>query len=570
MDNFYASYSGLNPGGGGVTSLNSLTGALTLVAGTGISITPAGSNITIDATGSGGITNPLSNSVYLKWRNFANNADLNVLTVDAADSITLGTNSSAFPGFMNIFTGTSPGGNIDIQTDTVTMYGNTTNAVQMRWYAADQGNLAAIRAPETLVDSYILTLPPDDGDAGQFLQTDGTGILSWVGAANSTLSNLDPITDVNSDLIFNTGADAFIKTSDASSSLKSMNISAGVASGADAPGGSVNIISGSATGTSSDNIAARSGNVTVSTGASAHAKTGDTSILTGDSSINKRTGSITVKSGDRTGPGGFNSGEAFFLTGDADEGGSGFITIRTGAGGAGGAGSGDAFLYTGDTVSALTGSLGLKTGDAGGTANTGLISITTGAAATGTGISGDLFFATGVAAALNTGSINLGTGSNIGTGGSADTGTVQVFTGNVDPTGDGNQSGFINIFSGNAPGVTNQTSGGISIRTGSSGYQSGEVLISSGDGTTADSGFSGGTTIATGDVTGTAASGNIVLSTGTVGTGDRGYIEMRGLFARMPVGTVDPVTGITGGELYFNTGTSKLRLYDGSTWVDLN
>lgn len=37
--------------GGGVSSLNSLTGAITLVAGTGISITPSGSNITITNTG---------------------------------------------------------------------------------------------------------------------------------------------------------------------------------------------------------------------------------------------------------------------------------------------------------------------------------------------------------------------------------------------------------------------------------------------------------------------------------------------------------------------------------------
>lgn len=38
--------------GGGVSSLNSITGAVTLVAGTGISITPSGSNITITNTGS--------------------------------------------------------------------------------------------------------------------------------------------------------------------------------------------------------------------------------------------------------------------------------------------------------------------------------------------------------------------------------------------------------------------------------------------------------------------------------------------------------------------------------------
>jgi fibronectin-binding autotransporter adhesin len=41
-------------GGGGVSSINGQTGTVTLVAGTGISVTPAGGNITIAATGGGG------------------------------------------------------------------------------------------------------------------------------------------------------------------------------------------------------------------------------------------------------------------------------------------------------------------------------------------------------------------------------------------------------------------------------------------------------------------------------------------------------------------------------------
>ena len=48
MSQFYAKYPVL--GGTGVTGLNGLTGSLTLVAGTGISITPAGTNITITNT----------------------------------------------------------------------------------------------------------------------------------------------------------------------------------------------------------------------------------------------------------------------------------------------------------------------------------------------------------------------------------------------------------------------------------------------------------------------------------------------------------------------------------------
>ncbi len=54
--NGYAKYSGIgggSGGGGGVTSLNTQTGALTLVAGSNVVITPGSGTLTIDATGSG-------------------------------------------------------------------------------------------------------------------------------------------------------------------------------------------------------------------------------------------------------------------------------------------------------------------------------------------------------------------------------------------------------------------------------------------------------------------------------------------------------------------------------------
>lgn len=48
------------------------------------------------------------------------------------------------------------------------------------------GLYAGIKAPSTLLSSYTLTLPENDGNANEVLQTDGSGILSWVSQNDST------------------------------------------------------------------------------------------------------------------------------------------------------------------------------------------------------------------------------------------------------------------------------------------------------------------------------------------------------------------------------------------------
>lgn len=73
------------PPPGGVTSLNSLTGALSIVAGTNITVTPSGSNITIDAT-SGGSGTVTSVSIVA-----ANGFDGTVATATTTPAITLKT-----------------------------------------------------------------------------------------------------------------------------------------------------------------------------------------------------------------------------------------------------------------------------------------------------------------------------------------------------------------------------------------------------------------------------------------------------------------------------------------------
>ena len=49
------------------------------------------------------------------------------------------------------------------------------------------GNYVELNAPSSIATDFGLTLPVNDGDSGQYLQTNGTGTLSWQTVANTTL-----------------------------------------------------------------------------------------------------------------------------------------------------------------------------------------------------------------------------------------------------------------------------------------------------------------------------------------------------------------------------------------------
>ena len=51
-------------------------------------------------------------------------------------------------------------------------------------WKADNSNKVSLRASGSQSGNYILTLPVDDGNAGQILSTDGSGVLSWTNAAS--------------------------------------------------------------------------------------------------------------------------------------------------------------------------------------------------------------------------------------------------------------------------------------------------------------------------------------------------------------------------------------------------
>lgn len=53
---------------------------------------------------------------------------------------------------------------------------------------ADNSAQVSLTVPTTLTASYTLTLPSTDGNASEFLQTDGSGVLSWVGLPSSSFT----------------------------------------------------------------------------------------------------------------------------------------------------------------------------------------------------------------------------------------------------------------------------------------------------------------------------------------------------------------------------------------------
>lgn len=57
--------------------------------------------------------------------------------------------------------------------------GSGTSGALIKFLDGADVNSVTLKSPNTLAASYTLTLPPNDGDNLQVLQTDGTGNLVW-------------------------------------------------------------------------------------------------------------------------------------------------------------------------------------------------------------------------------------------------------------------------------------------------------------------------------------------------------------------------------------------------------
>ena len=97
---------------------------------------------------------------------------------------------------------TTSNGDIDLDPNgsgVVVFKGNATKGSgQFKLNCENNSHGITIKGPpHSAGANYVLTLPNNDGDANQVLQTDGSGVLSWVAQSGGGSSTLDGLTDVS-------------------------------------------------------------------------------------------------------------------------------------------------------------------------------------------------------------------------------------------------------------------------------------------------------------------------------------------------------------------------------------
>ncbi len=163
----------------------------------------------------------LANDTFLKGRNAANSADVNIVKVNTSDNVQLGdvgnftnailigdgsnyngTGITIDSGQIYGVAGANASGYFEWDGTATYLLGDGINPHVMIFDNTAGGFGMGIRAYPTLAANYTLTLPPNDGSSGEFLQTDGSGNLTWAATsgANTALSNLAS-TAVNASII---------------------------------------------------------------------------------------------------------------------------------------------------------------------------------------------------------------------------------------------------------------------------------------------------------------------------------------------------------------------------------
>lgn len=144
-----------------------------------------GGQVSIDAA-----TRELKDSSGVTSLNYSSGSDITIsktLLPDADGTLEIGASGTA--EFNSVYTksmGTSDSalsigtGDTDVSITFDKYGGPGTTGVKIGLSDYTNGFYAYLKAPDTLAADYTLTLPTDDGNSGQVLSTNGSGVLSWV------------------------------------------------------------------------------------------------------------------------------------------------------------------------------------------------------------------------------------------------------------------------------------------------------------------------------------------------------------------------------------------------------
>lgn len=361
------------------------------------------------------------------------------------------------------------------------------------------------------VDGFLITnLAVASLHGVQYPAIDGF-LITNLNAANKTLSNLGT-TNINSDLIGNTGATWALNTLDPSTTVVSKNIVAR---------------SGNTDAATSGNATFRSGNVTTS------GTSGPASLNSGTGATAASSGTVSAQSGAVTGSG--TSGAATFGSGTAAGASATGNVIATSGANSGVGASGTGYYGSGTSAGAgASGQVTFASGGANGQGASGAVQVDTGDSASSSansgnfqafsgnltntnaaGASGSASFksgaVTGTSASASSGVASFGSGVVSGASSSGSSGNAQVVTGAI--TGSGN-SGNILLTVGS---VNGGTQGDIKfLKTGVASVSGQIWTASSTDGTGYWATAGGGTGTVQSIVAGTGLTGGTITVAGTL------------------------------------------------------